>query len=65
MQTFSIVSVDARPGRRRSTLKQHAADLKAATDAEKAFTEKKKEFQDANSDAIDRILKAERQEPAA
>jgi hypothetical protein len=41
------------------TLKQHAMDLKAATDEEKAFTAKKKAFQDANSDAIDRIVKAE------
>ena len=40
-------------------IKQHAAALKAATDEEKAFTAKKKAFQDANSDAIDRIVKAE------
>ncbi len=58
MQTFSILSVSEEkviP----LDLKQHAADLKAAIDEEKAFTEKKKAFQDANSDAIDRILKAE------
>jgi hypothetical protein len=41
------------------TLKQHQADLKAAQDAEEVFSKKKKEFQDANSDVIDRILKAE------
>jgi hypothetical protein len=58
VMSFNIVSVTpdkAEP----LTLKQHAADLKAATDEEKAFTEKKKAYQDANSDAIDRIVKAE------
>jgi hypothetical protein len=58
MTSFSIVNVT--PDKVEPlTLKQHAMDLKAATDAEKAFTEKKKAFQDANSDAIDRIVKAE------
>lgn len=58
MQNFSILSVS--PDKVVPLeLKQHAADLKAAIDAEKAFTEKKKAFQDANADAIDRILKAE------
>jgi hypothetical protein len=58
MGSFSIVSVS--PDKVEPlALKQHAMDLKAATDAEKAFTEKKKAFQDANSDAIDRIVKAE------
>jgi hypothetical protein len=41
------------------TLKQHQAELKAAQDAETEFGKKKKEFQDANGDAIERILKAE------
>lgn len=58
MMSFNIVNVT--PDKVEPlTLKQHAMDLKAATDAEKAFTEKKKAFQDANSDAIDRIVKAE------
>jgi hypothetical protein len=58
MQSFSIVSVS--PDKVEPlTLKQHAADLKAAVAEEKAFTAKKTAFQDANSDAIDRILKAE------
>jgi hypothetical protein len=58
MQSFSVVSVS--PERVEPlTLKQHAADLKAATDEEKAFTEKKTAFQDANTEAIDRIIKAE------
>jgi len=58
MQNFSILSVS--PDKVEPlTLKQHAADLKAAVAEEKAFTEKKKTFQDANSDAIERILKAE------
>jgi len=58
MQSFSIVSVS--PERVEPlALKQHAADLKAATDEEKAFTEKKTAFQDANTEAIDRIIKAE------
>jgi hypothetical protein len=41
------------------TLKQRQADLKAAQDAETEFSKKKKEFQDANAEAIERILKAE------
>jgi hypothetical protein len=58
MMSFDIVNVT--PDKVEPLqLKQHAADLKVATDAEKAFTEKKKAFQDANSDAIDRIVKAE------
>jgi hypothetical protein len=58
MQSFSIVSVSPEkivP----LEIKQHAADLTAATDEEKAFTAKKTAFQDANSEAIERILKAE------
>jgi hypothetical protein len=58
MQSFSIVSVSedrVEP----LEIKAHAAALQKAVDEEKAFTEKKKVFQDANSDAIDRILKAE------
>ena len=41
------------------TIKADAEALKAAMDDEKAFTEKKKVYQDANADAIDRIIKAE------
>lgn len=58
VQSFSVVS--STPDQVRPlTLKQLAADLKAAQDAETEFGKKKKEYQDANSDAIDRILKAE------
>lgn len=58
MQSFSVVS--STPDQSAPlTLKQQQADLKAAQDAEKTFSDKKKEFQDANSEAIDRILKAE------
>ena len=64
MQTFSVVSV-AEPVVTPLEIKKHAADLKAASDEEKAFTDKKKVFQDANGDAIDRILKAEAEEPDA
>jgi hypothetical protein len=60
VQSFSVVS--STPDQITPlTLKQHAADLKAAQDAESEFGKKKKEYQDANSDAIDRILKAEGQ----
>jgi len=60
VQSFSVVS--STPDQITPlTLKQHAADLKAAQDAENEFGKKKKEYQDANSDAIDRILKAEGQ----
>jgi len=58
MMSFSIVSVSEEKVEPLE-IKKHAADLQAAVDEEKAFTEKKKAFQDANSDAIDRILKAE------
>ena len=58
MQSFSIVSV-SEPVVTPLEIKKHAADLKAAADEEKTFSEKKKVFQDANGDAIDRILKAE------
>jgi hypothetical protein len=58
VQTFSVVSStpdQATP----LTLKQLAADLKAAQDADTEFSKKKKEYQDANGDTIDRILKLE------
>jgi hypothetical protein len=58
MMSFKIISVT--PDRIEPLeIKQHAADLQAAVTEEKAFTEKKKAFQDANSEAIDRIIKAE------
>jgi len=41
------------------TLKQQQADLKAAQEADAEFTKKKKEYQDANAEAINRVLKAE------
>lgn len=58
VQTFSVVSSTPDVVTPLS-LKKHQADLKAAQDAETEFTKKKKEFQDANGDVIDRILKAE------
>jgi hypothetical protein len=58
VQSFSIVS--AAPDQTTPlTLKQHQADLKTAQAAEEEFSKKKKDFQDANTEAIDRILKAE------
>jgi len=58
MMSFSIVSVSPEKVEPLQ-LKKHATDLQAAVDEEKAFTEKKKAFQDANTEAIDRIIKAE------
>ena len=58
MMSFDIVSV-SEPKVTVLTIKQDAEALKAAVDAEKAFTEKKKAYQDANSDVIDRLIKAE------
>jgi len=58
MGSFSIVSVSEEKATPLD-LKKHAAELKAATDEEKAFTAKKTEYQDANTEAIDRIIKAE------
>jgi predicted nuclease with TOPRIM domain len=58
MGSFSIVSV-SEDKITPLELKKHAADLKVAADEEKAFSEKKQAFQDANSEAIDRIVKAE------
>jgi len=58
MGSFSIASVSEEKVTPLE-LKKHAADLKAATDEEKAFTAKKTEYQDANTEVIDRILKAE------
>jgi uncharacterized cupredoxin-like copper-binding protein len=58
MQTFSIMSVSEEKVTPLE-LKAKAAELKAAVDDEKAFTKEKTAFQDANSDAIERILKAE------
>jgi len=58
MMSFNIVGV-SEPKVTALTIRQDAEALRAAVDEEKAFTEKKKAFQDANSDAIDRIIKAE------
>jgi hypothetical protein len=58
VQSFSIVS--AEPDKSAPLqLKAHQAELKAAQDADAEFTKKKKDYQDANTEAIDRILKAE------
>jgi DNA polymerase III alpha subunit len=58
MQSFGIDKV-SEPVVTPLQIKQHAAELKAASDEEKVFSDKKKVFQEANGDAIDRILKAE------
>lgn len=58
MTSFKVISVSPEKVEPLE-IKQHAAALQAATEEEKAFTEKKKAFQDANADAIDRIIKAE------
>ena len=58
MMSFNIVGV-SEPKVTALTIKTDAEALKAAVDDEKAFTEKKKVFQDANTEAIDRIIKAE------
>jgi uncharacterized cupredoxin-like copper-binding protein len=58
MMSFSIESVSPEKVEPLE-VKKHAADLQAAVDEEKAFTEKKKAFQDANTEAIDRLIKAE------
>jgi hypothetical protein len=58
VQSFSIVS-EAPPQVTPLTLKKYAAALKEAQTSEADFAKKKKAFQDANGDAIDRILKAE------
>lgn len=58
VQSFSVVS--STPDQTSPlSLKQHAAELKTAQDAENEFSKKKKDFQDANTEAVDRILKAE------
>lgn len=60
VQNFSIVSVS--PEARRTL---HIKDLNAAFDAAKKeddeFTKNKKDYQDRNIEAIDRVLKAERE----
>jgi len=58
VQTFSVVST-APEQSAPLELKKFQAELKAAQDADTEFSKKKKEYQDANSEAIDRILKAE------
>lgn len=58
MQSFKVLNV-AEPVVTPLEIKKSAEEMKAASEAEKAFTEKKTVFQDANADAIDRILKAE------
>jgi hypothetical protein len=58
VQSFSVVST-APDQVIPLTLKQHQIELKAAQDAESEFGKKKREFQDANGEAIERILKAE------
>jgi len=58
MGSFSISKV----GEEKSaplTLKAGAEELRAAVDAEKEFSKKKQDYQDANTAAIERIVKAE------
>lgn len=58
MVSFSVVSV-SEPKITPLELKAHAAELQTVVAEEKAFTEKKTKYQDENTEAIDRILKAE------
>ncbi|MEW5981262.1 MAG: hypothetical protein AB1806_02705 [Acidobacteriota bacterium] len=58
MGTFSILS-STEDKVTELELKRHAADLKALQDQEAEFSKRKKEYQDANGEAIDRVLKAE------
>jgi hypothetical protein len=58
VEGFSIVSVTPDQTRELKMV-EFAAELKNAQAAADAFGKKMKEYQDANSDAIDRVLKAE------
>jgi hypothetical protein len=58
MGSFSILST-SEPKSTPLELKANAAALQTVIDEEKAFTEKKKKYQDDNTEAVDRILKAE------
>jgi hypothetical protein len=60
VEGFSIVSVTPEQTRELKTV-EFAAELTAAQAADGEFSKTMKEYQDANSDAIDRILKAEGQ----
>jgi hypothetical protein len=57
-QSFSITAVT--PEQLKTLeFKARAAAVKEAADADNEFSKKKKEYQDSNTEAIDRILKAE------
>ena len=58
MTSFNIVNVSEQKVEPLG-IKTHAADLQAAMAEEKAFTEKKKAFQDSNEEAIDRLIRGE------
>jgi hypothetical protein len=58
MQSFSVLSV-SEPTSTPLELKAHAAELQTVIGEEKAFTARKKAYQDENTEAIDRIMKAE------
>jgi hypothetical protein len=60
VQGFSIVSV-APDQRRPLKIKELNAAFEAAKQADDEFTKAKKEYQDKNIEAIDRLLKAERE----
>jgi hypothetical protein len=58
MGSFSITTAGAEVSKVLE-FKQRAAAVKAAADADNAFTKKKTEYQDKNTEAIDRVLKLE------
>ena len=60
VQSFSIVSV-APETRRTLRIKELNAAFDAAKKEDDEFTKSKKDYQDKNIDAIDRVLKAERE----
>jgi hypothetical protein len=59
VESFSIVSVTDPPETRELRLVDLAAALKEAQAADQEHTKEMKAYQDANTDAIDRVLKAE------
>jgi hypothetical protein len=60
VQSFRIVSVSPEE-RRPLRIKELNAAYEAAKKEDEAFTQRKKEYQDKNLEAIDRVLRAERE----
>ncbi len=60
VQSFRIVSVSSEE-RRPLRIKELNAAYEAAKKADEEFTNRKKEYQDKNLEAIDRVLRAERE----